>query len=128
MSEKLYRIKKGQHYARPFSLGFHWDRDRFSYSAVISTLNTYDYVPNSPKSEQINKLFGFSEGFARHRNEFRLGWRYNKEGTADLFCYFYKNGIRPSLGVIEEKYKLTTVELGAEFITTILRTKNSVIF
>lgn len=124
----LYRVKRGQHYARPLSLRLHWKRQLFSYKIKLSTLNMYEYVAGSPKSEQINKLVGFTDGLFRHNNEFRLGWRCNDMGKADLFCYFYKDSVRPSLGEIESDYHLGTVELGESFLFTLEKFKNKVVF
>ena len=61
---------------------------RFDTSAIyqsVNPVNQYD----------INKLYGFSEGFNNQFNSARIGWRWSN-GALRLFGYVYKSGVRYS--------------------------------
>lgn len=61
---------------------------RFNNSAIYTTIdpvNQYD----------INKLWGFSEGFNNQYNSARIGWAYNN-GALRLYGYVYAKGVRYS--------------------------------
>lgn len=67
---------------------------RFNQSAIYTTLdpvNQYD----------INKLWGFSEGFNNQYNSARIGWAYN-DGALRLYGYVYAKGVRYSkeIGIV----------------------------
>ena len=61
---------------------------RFNQSAMYTTIdpvNQYD----------INKLWGFSEGFNNQYNSARIGWAYNN-GALRLYGYVHAKGVRYS--------------------------------
>lgn len=60
----------------------------FDSSAIYSTVD-----PNN--QFDINKLYGFSEGFNHQYNSARFGWRWSDDSLR-LFGYVYNNGIRLS--------------------------------
>lgn len=67
---------------------------RFNQSAIYTTIdpvNQYD----------INKLWGFSEGFNNQYNSARIGWAYNN-GALRLYGYVYAKGVRYSkeIGIV----------------------------
>jgi hypothetical protein len=67
---------------------------RFNQSAIytnIDPVNQYD----------INKLWGFSEGFNNQYNSARIGWAYN-DGALRLYGYVYAKGVRYSkeIGIV----------------------------
>lgn len=85
-----YIIRKGQHYSniRPFKtistseMKFY---AKFNQTAIYQTVipdNQYD----------INKLWGFSEGYNNQYNSARFGWRYSDEQLR-LFGYVYRRGV-----------------------------------
>lgn len=88
---KLYTIRQGAHYcdqsafksvsgsAMNFTVKFD--------NSAIYTLPKTDYDHNL----DVNKLYGFSEGFDNQYNSARIGWRwYNNE--LQLLAYVYVNG------------------------------------
>jgi len=93
MSCKEIKIRKGQHYTRnirKFGIG-----RNFSIRRLVIFKPSCRYTLHYPDYLDINKLFGFTEGFNPHKNSIRVGWRYNKQQDCiDLFHYQYKNGKR----------------------------------
>ena len=99
-----YLIRTGQHYSdtRPLKyvtvteMKFFAKFDQSAiYQAVIPE-NQYD----------INKLWGFSEGFNNQYNSARMGWGYSN-GAIRLYGYVYSKGVRYSK-------EITTVLPGQE--------------
>ena len=86
-----YIIRKGQHYSdkRPLKsvstaeMKFY---AKFDQSAVYTTVNPDNQY-------DINKLWGFSEGFSNQYNSARIGWGYNN-GAIRLYGYVYAKGVR----------------------------------
>lgn len=114
----LYTIRQGQHSSdksvlktvKVSSMNF---IAKFDNSAIYQTLdpvNQYD----------INKLWGFSEGFNHQYNSARIGWAYN-EGALRLYAYVYNRGVRAS-------QEITTVTIGTEIPCSISLSGNSYIF
>ena len=58
----------------------------FDSSAIYTTID-----PNN--QYDINKLYGFSEGFNHQYNSARIGWRWSNDSLR-LFGYVYNNGTR----------------------------------
>ncbi len=86
-----YLIKKGQHYSslRPLksvSLIEMKFFAKFNQSAVYQTINPVNQY-------DINKLWGFSEGFNNQYNSARMGWGYSN-GAIRLYGYVYSKGVR----------------------------------
>lgn len=87
----IYTIKKGQHHSNRFPHPLFTKEVRrkviFDDSAI--------YVSQTPENQyDINKLFGFTEGFSPHKNSARFGWNWN--GALYLYGYVYRNGVRLS--------------------------------
>ena len=88
-----YKIAEGSHYCNlsavtPINRTQMLFKVRFDSSAIYTTVdpqNQYD----------INKLYGFSEGYDPHVNSARIGWSYNN-GKLRLYAYVYNNGVRLS--------------------------------
>jgi hypothetical protein len=99
-----YNISRGGHYSdknaiTAVSLSEMNFKVRFDSSAIYQTndpLNQYD----------INKLYGFSEGYDHHQNSARIGWSWN-DGALRLYAYTYKHAVRDSK-------EITTVSIGNE--------------
>ncbi len=72
---------------------------KFDNSAIYQTV-----IPNNQKD--INKLWGFSEGFNNQYNSARMGWGYSN-GAIRLYGYVYSKGVRYSK-------EITTVVPGEE--------------
>lgn len=85
-----YTIRKGQHYSdkRPLksiSTSEMKIYARFDQTAIYQTIdpeNQYD----------LNKLWGFSEGFNNQYNSARIGWRYS-DSAIRLFGCVYSRGV-----------------------------------
>lgn len=88
-----YTLKKGQHYSdkRPLKYVSVTEMKffaKFDQTAIYTTTiaeNQYD----------INKLWGFSEGFDNQYNSARMGWGYSN-GAIRLYGYVYSKGVRYS--------------------------------
>jgi len=113
-----YTIIKGQHSSdksvfksvKVTSMNF---IAKFDNSAIYQTVipeNQYD----------INKLYGFSEGFNHQYNSARIGWAYN-DGALRLYAYAYNKGVRAS-------QEITTVSIGTEISCSISVSGNTYIF
>lgn len=84
-----YTIKKGNHYANGLNFGI-FSGKRISKVAVFDNSCKYDL--GDVDQLDINKLYGFSEGF-HQTNSARFGWRYNIEtDKIQLLAYVYNNG------------------------------------
>ena len=77
---------------------------KFDSSAIYKTVN-----PDN--QDDINKLYGFSEGIDNHFNSARFGWGWSKNAL-HLYAYVYAEG--------ERKYKeISTVAIGAAIACSI---------
>lgn len=87
-----YTISKGNHYADGIHLGLH-----FGATSVKKTVwfdSSCYYNLGGPDQLDINKLYGFSEGF-HHCNSARFGWRCDVDaGMIQLHGYVYRDGKR----------------------------------
>jgi hypothetical protein len=125
---QILKIKAGKHYASFRIPKLHFFKKEFQWDIEMSSANRYPFEAGKARSEQINKLFGFSNGLIRHKDEFRVGWRCNKDGNIDLYCYYYINGVRPSLPEIEVSNYLDTVSFEKEFSIKIKKMKSGIRF
>ncbi len=99
-----YTIRAGQHYCdqntfksvKVSQMNFTAKFDNSAIYTTIDPVNQYD----------INKLYGFSEGFSHEYNSARIGWAYN-DGALRLYGYVYNKGVRLST-------EITTVNIGVE--------------
>ena len=113
-----YTIRAGQHYCdqntlRSISTSEMKFIVRFDNSAIYQSAipeNQYD----------INKLWGFSEGFNNQFNSARVGWSWN-DGALRLYAYVYSNGIRYS-------QEITSVDIGSDINCSIKVAAGSYIF
>ncbi len=86
-----YLIRRGQHYCdlRPLktvnvtTMNF---LAKFDQSAIYQTIN-------ADNQYDINKLWGFSEGYNNQYNSARIGWGYSS-GAIRLYGYVYSRGVR----------------------------------
>ena len=109
-----YIIPAGSHYSVQSAIKELGDSSiffevKFDSSAIYKNtdaLNQYD----------VNKLYGFAEGFNPHNNSARLGWSYNDDKLR-LYAYAYKDKIR----TIEE---ISTVTVGEILKCTIKANAN----
>jgi hypothetical protein len=89
----MIRIKKGKHYSNkrfPVPL-----IGRESVHCRVTFDNTARYNLQGPDQYDINKLFGFSEGFNHHKHSARIGWNWNPQlQRIQLSAYCYVNGKR----------------------------------
>ena len=113
-----YTIRQGQHYCDQNTIKSVTTSEmkfmvKFDNSAIYQTVipdNQYD----------INKLWGFSEGFDHQYNSARIGWSWN-DGALRLYAYSYNRGLRQS-------QEITPVVIGTEISCSIKVSGASYIF
>lgn len=97
----LYTIKKGANFSDKSSL----KSVKTSEMKFFARFDISAYYKNVMPSNQydINKLWGFSEGFSNSTNSCRIGWSFNNGTYAStgpnslrLYAYSYANKIRYS--------------------------------
>ena len=88
------------------------------YPAVITDYNhAYD----------VNKLYGFSEGFNNQYNSARIGWRW-LDGNLQLFAYVYAKGILLRDPISYNPPFIKSVEIGKEINCSIAISGGTYIF
>jgi hypothetical protein len=88
------------------------------YPAVINDYNhAYD----------INKLWGFSEGWNNHYNSARIGWRW-LNGQLQLFAYVYVKGKLLRDSVSYDPPFIKSIAIGEEIHCSISISSNSYVF
>ena len=88
------------------------------YPAVITDYNhAYD----------VNKLYGFSEGFNNQYNSARIGWRW-LDGNLQLFAYVYAKGILLRDPISYDPPFIKSVEIGQEINCSIAISGGTYIF
>ena len=119
-----YRILQGTHSADGTHIGFHFGRK--SMERTIKFHSTCKYEIEDADQFDINKVYGFSEGY-HHHNSARFGWRYNKySNDIELLAYVYNDGKR-----IQEWQKdilIKRVKLDQEVKTKIEIFRNKYVF
>jgi hypothetical protein len=83
-----YTIREGEHYCdQNFPK---WIRGtEMAFAVRFNTSAVYTLPPG--EQDDINKLWGFSEGSSNHYNSARFGWRW-KDGQLQLLPYIYIAG------------------------------------
>jgi hypothetical protein len=113
-----YTIRKGQHNCDQSTLKSVSTSEmkfavKFDQSAIYQTVN--------PENQyDINKLWGFSEGFNHQTHSARIGWAWN-ENALRLYAYVYANGIRHS-------QEIAPVAIGSEITCGIKLAGNTYVF
>lgn len=88
-----YTIQQGQQYCDQNTLKL-TNLSSQSFDVIFDSSAIYRTIdPNN--QYDINKLYGFSEGFNHQYNSARLGWRWSNDSLR-LFGYVYNNGTRVS--------------------------------
>ena len=88
------------------------------YPAVITDYNhAYD----------VNKLYGFSEGFSNQYNSARIGWRWF-DGELQLFAYVYTKGTLLRDPISYDPPFIKSVEIGKEINCSIAISGGTYIF
>lgn len=113
-----YLIPAGSHYSNNSTLKSVKTSEmkfavKFDSSAIYTTLNPLN-------QGDINKLYGFSEGYNNQYNSARIGWNWNL-GKLNLYAYVYNKGVRSFK-------KITSVAIGAEHSCSIKVSGASYIF
>ncbi|MCW3094281.1 MAG: hypothetical protein JWP81_5350 [Ferruginibacter sp.] len=104
-----YTILKGAHYCDKSMLK-EFTGDHISFSVKFDSTAIYK-TADPLNQEDINKLYGFSEGIDNHLNSARIGWNWNRNALR-LYAYVYANGIRTSK-------EISKVAIGATISATI---------
>jgi hypothetical protein len=124
---KKYTIQEGAHYCDQnvlssvsgISMNFVAKFDSTAiYPAVITDYNhAYD----------VNKLYGFSEGFNNQYNSARIGWRW-LDGALQLFAYVYVKGTLLRDPVSYDPPFIKSVAIGSEINCSISISGGNYIF
>ncbi|MGE5520989.1 MAG: hypothetical protein ACM3VS_13745 [Candidatus Dadabacteria bacterium] len=121
-----YTIQEGAHYCdqsttRAVSGSAMNFKVRFDNSAIYPAVIT-DYN----HAYDVNKLYGFSEGFSNQYNSARIGWRWlNNE--LQLLAYVYVNGSLLRDAQLECPF-IKTVSIGQDITCSIAVSGNTYIF
>jgi|SRR5215203_1487922 len=95
---------------------------KFDSSAIyLAVITDYNH------SYDMNKLWGFSEGWNNHDNSARIGWRW-LNNQLQLFAYVYVHGKLLRDPVSYDPPFIKTVAIGAEVNCSIAVSANSYIF
>ena len=113
-----FTIRQGQHYCDQNSLKSVRTSEmkfmaKFDNSAIYQTLipeNQYD----------INKLWGFTEGFNNQYNSARIGWSWNNDALR-LYGYVYAKGVR-------HMQEITAISIGTDITCSIRLETNTYLF
>ena len=113
-----YRILKGNHYCdvsafKAISLTEQNLKVKFDSTALYKTLT-------EDNQDDINKLYGFSEGMDPHKNSARIGWSYNNDSLR-LYAYVYNNYVLAT-------QQITTCKIGEVFNCSIKVDKKNYTF
>lgn len=89
----IFTTKQGQHYSDQLLYKIaNCINNTNRLAFVVTFTNSCAYTLPKEDQEDINKLFGFSNGL-HHKNSARFGWCY-LNGKIQLWAYFYNNGQR----------------------------------
>ena len=94
---RTYKVKKGDHFSFGFKLGLFFKINSLAFKAKFDENCLYKI--NGFDSDQINKLYGFSQGF-HHKNSVRIGWRCLDGKNIEVLSYCYVEGIRVPSNVL----------------------------
>lgn len=120
-----YTIQQGAHYCDQNTVK---KVSGSSMNFIAKFDNTAIYILSDPnEATDINKLYGFSEGFDNHYNSARIGWRYLNE-QLELFAYVYVNGTLLRDPVTYDPPFIKTVDINQEINCSIAVSGNSYIF
>ncbi|TDH24572.1 hypothetical protein EXU57_14620 [Segetibacter sp. 3557_3] len=119
-TEVRYTIYRGQHYCTPNVLKL-VTVSEMRFTARFDETAQYDLGPGNINQYDINKLYGFSEGYAHQHQSARIGWRWS-DGALRLFAYVYNAGVR------EPEREITTVTFGATNTCSIRLAGNTYVF
>lgn len=104
-----YTILKGQHYCDRSTIRS-FSGDQINFKVKFDSTAIYKAI-NRDNQEDINKLYGITEGIDNHTNSARIGWSWNNNAL-HLYAYAYAGGER---GFKE----ISTVAIGAEITCNI---------
>ena len=104
-----YLIRQGQHYCDQSTLKS-VATSEMKFMVIFDSSAIYQSV-NPVNQYDINKLYGFSEGYDNQYNSARIGWRWS-DNALRLFGYVYKLGVRYS-------QEITTIPFNTEISCSI---------
>lgn len=90
MKLTAYRITKGSHKASRINFGIQTG-SKLERKIELGSGCLYPHI--NKDSKDLNKLFGFSQGFNHHKNSVRFAWRNNPESSKiEIWAYQYNKG------------------------------------
>ena len=120
----IFKIKKNRHYSNRFLYKlfnlFNFDK-RIKFKVMFDESSFYDL--GDKDQADINKLFGFSDGF-HHKNSVRFGWNSVSKDSVAIYSYCYINGVRKTHFIttvnINQEYKMSIKETDKFYLFTII--------
>jgi hypothetical protein len=85
----IFKIKKGHHFAN-FHIGLTF-KDVLNFTAVFDDNCVYPYL--NKDTNDLNKLYGFSDDWYHMKNSIRIGWRCIDGKTIELWGFIHNNGV-----------------------------------
>jgi len=117
----IFTTKKGKHYSNNLLYKlFNFFNFSKKQEYIVRFTDTCAYSLNEVDQTDVNKLFGFSNGFFHHKDSVRFGWNYLDDRIV-LYAYIYQNGKKNSTYICR-------VELETENKLTIFVENDSYIF
>jgi hypothetical protein len=113
-----YGILKGAHYCDIRTLEV-FTGDHISFKVKFDSTAIYKTADPANQGD-INKLYGFSEGYDNHLNSARIGWGWSKNALR-LYAYAYADGKR-------NFKEISTISVGAAVSVTIQIGENEYLF
>lgn len=85
----IFKIRKNKHRHNKLKINIYYNLNRLSRKVLFDETCLYDWL--NKDSDDINKLFGFSNGWHKN-NSVRFGWipNFNK-GTIKIYGYVYNH-------------------------------------
>ena len=124
---RKFTIQKGAHYCDQNTLS-HVSGATMSFVAKFDSTAIYPAViTDYNHAYDVNKLWGFSEGFSNQYNSARIGWRW-LNGQLQLFAYVYVKGTLLRDPISYDPPFIKSVQIGSEVNCSIAVSGSKYIF
>lgn len=124
---RKFTIKQGAHYCDQNALS-HVSGTSMNFVAKFDSTAIYPAViTDYNHAYDVNKLWGFSEGFSNQYNSARIGWRW-LNGQLQLFAYVYVKGTLLRDPISYDPPFIKSVNIGSEVNCSIAVSGSKYIF
>jgi len=124
---RKFTIKQGAHYCDQNTLS-HVSGTTMNFVAKFdSTAISPAVITDYNHAYDVNKLWGFSEGFSNQYNSARIGWRW-LNGQLQLFAYVYVKGTLLRDPISYDPPFIKSVKIGSEVNCSIAVSGSKYIF